>query len=161
MPTEIERKYLVQGDGWRESVTSQTPMRQGYFETGPASTVRVRIEGERAVLTIKGPTVGISRAEYEYEIPLDDARQMLDIFCEGRQVEKVRYYVRHAQKTWEVDVFEGANQGLVVAEVELERADEEVDIPEWVGEEVSHDSRYRNAYLARNPWTPRPETPGT
>jgi adenylate cyclase len=156
MPTEIERKYLVKGDAWKKSVTDQTPMRQGYFETGPGSTVRVRIEGERAVLTIKGPTVGISRAEYEYEIPHDDARQMLDIFCEGRQVEKVRFYVTYAQKTWEVDVFEGANQGLVLAEVELERADEDVEIPEWIGEEVSHDSRYRNACLARRPfetWT--------
>ena len=151
MPTEIERKYLVKGDGWRASATDHVPMRQGYFQTGPGSTVRVRIEGERAVLTIKGPTVGISRAEYEYEIPLGDARQMLDIFCEGRQVEKVRHYVSHAQKTWEVDVFEGANQGLVLAEVELERADEEVDVPKWIGEEVSHDSRYRNACLARQP----------
>jgi adenylate cyclase len=148
MPTEIERKYLVTGDAWRQAVTSQTPMRQGYFETGPASTVRVRIEGARAVLTIKGPTVGISRTEYEYEIPIEDARQMLDIFCEGRQVQKVRFYVSFAQMTWEVDVFEGENEGLVLAEVELERADQEVEVPEWIGQEVSHDSRYRNACLA-------------
>lgn len=152
MPTEIERKFLVTSDAWRDAVTDQTPMRQGYFDTAPGATVRPRIEGERAVLTIKGPTVGISRAEYEYEIPLEDARQMLDIFCEGRQVEKVRYYVEHAGKTWEVDVFEGANEGLVTAEVELERPDEAVEIPEWIGEDVSRDSRYRNAALARRPF---------
>ncbi|QDG53221.1 CYTH domain-containing protein [Persicimonas caeni] len=153
MPTEIERKFLVTGDSWKERVVAQTPMRQGYFETGPMSTVRVRIEGERAVLTIKGPTVGISRAEYEYEIPMEDARQMLDIFCTDRQVEKVRYDVEFGGKLWEVDVFEGANAGLVTAEVELERPDEEVELPAWIGDDVSKESRYRNACLARQPWT--------
>ena len=155
MPTEIERKYLVTSDGWKQNVVAQKPMRQGYFETGPRSTVRVRTIGdERAVLTIKGPTVGISRAEYEYEVPVNDAREMLDIFCEDRQVEKVRYDVEHAGKVWEVDVFEGANAGLVLAEIELDRPDEAFDVPEWIGEDVSHDSRYRNACLARRPWTP-------
>lgn len=153
MPTEIERKFLVTSDAWKDLVVAETPMRQGYFETGPMSTVRVRIEGERAVLTIKGPTVGISRAEYEYEIPMEDARQMLDTFCEGRQVNKVRYDVEFGGKVWEVDVFEGANEGLVTAEVELERPDEEVIIPGWIGEDVSAESRYRNACLARQPWS--------
>ena len=151
MPTEIERKFLVTGDGWKDAVVAQTPMRQGYFETGPMSTVRVRIEGERAVLTIKGPTVGISRAEYEYEIPMGEAHEMLDTFCQGRQVEKIRYDVEHGGKTWEVDVFEGENEGLVLAEVELDRPDEEVAIPDWIGEDVSADSRYRNACLAVKP----------
>ncbi len=154
MPTEIERKYLVTSDAWKQNVVSETPMRQGYFDTGPDSTVRVRLEGERAVLTIKGPTVGISRAEYEYEIPEADAREMLDMFCGDCQVEKVRYDVEHAGKRWEVDVFEGANQGLVLAEIELDRPDEAFDVPAWIGEDVSHDSRYRNACLARRPWTP-------
>ena len=153
MPTEIERKFLVTGDGWKDDVRTQTAMRQGYFETGTMSTVRVRIEGDRAVLTIKGPTVGISRAEYEYEIPMGDAEEMLDIFCGERQVEKVRYEVDFAGKVWEVDVFEGDNAGLVLAEVELERPDEQVELPDWVGEDVSKDSRYRNASLAVRPVT--------
>jgi adenylate cyclase len=151
VPIEIERKFLVTGAGWEDAIVDQTPMRQGYFETGPQTTVRVRITGERAVLTIKGPTVGISRAEYEYEIPRGDAAEMLDIFCAGRQVEKVRFDVEHAGHLWEVDVFEGANEGLVLAEVELERADEDVELPDWVGEDVSQDSRYRNACLAVQP----------
>lgn len=151
MATEIERKFLVDSDGWKESVVDQTPMRQGYFETGPMSTVRVRIQGDEARLTIKGPTVGFSRAEYEYPIPVEDAREMLDIFCAERQVEKVRFDVRHAGHLWEVDVFEGANAGLVLAEIELDRPDEAFEMPEWIGEEVSKDSRYRNASLARSP----------
>lgn len=155
MPIEIERKFLVTGDGWRDEVVDQIPMRQGYFETAPEATVRVRIEAERAVLTIKGPTVGVSRAEYEYDIPPEEAREMLDIFCEGRQVEKVRYIVQHAGDTWEVDVFSGDNEGLVTAEIELDRPDQSFDLPDWVGEEVSHDPRYRNAVLARSPWEER------
>ncbi|MFW5968346.1 MAG: CYTH domain-containing protein [Persicimonas sp.] len=153
MPIEIERKFLVTGDGWKDEVVEQIPMRQGYFETAPEATVRVRIEGERAVLTIKGPTVGVSRAEYEYEIPIEEAREMLDIFCEGRQVEKTRYIVRHGTDTWEVDVFSGDNEGLVTAEIELDRPDERFERPDWLGEDVSHDSQYRNAALARNPWS--------
>lgn len=151
MPTEIERKFLVTGEGWRPQEVERVPMRQGYFETGSDSTVRVRVEGERAVLTIKGPTVGISRLEYEYEIPVEDAHQMLEAFCAGRQVEKVRHLVDHAGKRWEVDVFEGANAGLVLAEIELERPDEAFEKPPWVGEDVSHQSRYRNACLAVRP----------
>ncbi|AWV89030.1 CYTH domain-containing protein [Bradymonas sediminis] len=155
MAVEIERKFLVCSQLWRADVFDEIPMRQGYFESAPGATVRVRIEGERAVLTIKGPTVGLSRAEFEYEIPMADAREMLDTFCQGRQVEKVRYLVKHGEHTWEVDVFEGANAGLVMAEVELDRDDEAVATPEWIGEEVSHDRRYRNGYLARHPWAER------
>lgn len=155
MAIEIERKFLVSSMQWKADVFQEITMRQGYFESAPGATVRVRIEGERAVLTIKGATVGLSRAEYEYEIPMGDAREMLDIFCEGRQVEKVRHLVKVGAHTWEVDVFEGANAGLVMAEVELGRADETVELPEWVGKEVSHERRYRNGYLARHPWAER------
>src|SRR5690554_8000272 len=110
MAIEIERKFLVSSMQWKDDVFQEIPMRQDYFESAPGATVRVRIEGERAVLTIKGATVGLSRAEYEYEIPMGDAREMLDIFCEGRQVEKVRHLVTVGAHTWEVDVFEGANE---------------------------------------------------
>lgn len=155
MAIEIERKFLVSSEQWKAGVFKKTPMRQGYFESAPGVTVRVRIQGERAVLTIKGATVGLSRAEYEYEIPLSDAREMLDLFCAGRQVQKVRHLLKVGAHTWEVDVFEGANAGLVMAEVELGRADEPVALPEWVGEEVSHDRSFSNGYLARHPWGER------
>src|SRR5690554_1374946 len=155
MAIEIERKFLVISEQWKADVFKKIPMRQGYFESAPGATVRVRIEGERAVLTIKGATVGLSRAEYEYDISMSDAREMLDLFCEGRQVQKVRHLLKAGAHTWEIDVFEGANAGLVMAEVELGRADEPVELPEWVGQEVSHDRRYRNGYLARHPWGER------
>lgn len=154
MAIEIERKFLVISDLWRQNIRREIPMRQGYFETAPGATVRVRLQGERAVFTIKGPTRGIARAEFEYEIPPADARAMLALFCEGRQVEKTRYLVEFAEKIWEVDVFSGAHQGLIVAEIEMSRPDEEVALPVWVGEEVSADPRFRNAYLARHPGRP-------
>lgn len=151
MAVEIERKFLVRSDGWRAHATRAISMRQGYFDTAGSVTVRVRRADERAVLTIKGPALGLARAEYEYEIPAGEADAMLDSFCRGRQVEKTRHIVEFSGKIWEVDVFGGAHQGLVLAEVELERPDEPVTLPEWVGEEVSHDPRYRNAHLARHP----------
>lgn len=149
MAVEIERKFLVKSDSWKAHATRAISMRQGYFDTAGGVTVRVRRQDERAVLTIKGPALGLARAEYEYEIPADDADAMLDSFCQGRQVEKTRHIVEFAGKIWEVDVFGGAHQGLVLAEVELARPDEPVALPGWVGEEVSHDPRYRNARLAR------------
>jgi Uncharacterized protein conserved in bacteria len=154
MAIEIERKFLVTGDGWRAEVTGSAALRQGYLSTSAKATVRIRIfDDERAVLTLKGPTSGISRAEFEYDVPMADGLAMLDM-ARPNVVEKRRHMVPHAGLTWEVDVFEGAHAGLVMAEVELDRADQRIDLPEWVGREVSHDDRYANASLSRTPGVP-------
>ena len=151
MPLEIERKFLVNGDAWKRS--KGTLYRQGYLSTVKERTVRVRLEGERAVLTIKGITRGATRAEFEYEIPFEDAEQLLDDLCERPLIEKTRYKIEHAGLTWEVDEFLNENTGLVVAEVELESEDQQFDLPEWLGEEVTRDPRYYNANLVSHPFT--------
>jgi adenylate cyclase len=149
---EIERKYLVLSDAWREQVCRQTSYRQGYLMSSPASSVRVRIGGGKAHLNIKSATVGATRLEFEYPVPLDDAETMLRELCDGALVEKTRYEVEHEGRTWEVDVFEGDNAGLVVAEIELEDEAEEVPIPPWAGEEVTDNPRYYNACLVSRPY---------
>ncbi len=151
MGIEIERKFLVSGEGWREEGRG-IPFRQGYLQHG-SCTVRVRTEGERGVLTIKGPVHGISRAEYEYEIPFSDAEAMLDTLVDGLVIRKVRHTVFYRGKAWVVDVFGEENAGLIVAEIELESEDEAFDLPPWVGEEVTHDRRYSNAQLAEHPFS--------
>ncbi len=147
---EIERKFLVKGDGWRDGARA-TPMRQGYLAYGPPASVRVRIEGTRAFLNVKESSPDISREEFEYAIPIQDAEALIRL-CPGGVVSKTRYRVRHAEHDWEVDVFDGANAGLIVAEVELDTVDEAVALPPWIGEEVSRDLRYRNTYLAQHPY---------
>jgi adenylate cyclase len=147
---EIERKFLVKDDGWR-GLAPGVAYRQGYLPTTGA-TVRVRIAGERGYLTIKGPTQGVGRAEYEYEVPLADARELLDTLCARPQIEKRRYRIPVGKHVFEVDEFAGDNEGLVIAEVELKSADEPFERPAWVGEEVSHDPRYFNSALARHPF---------
>lgn len=156
MGREIERKFLVQGRPW-EGVPG-TPYRQGYLASGYGVTVRVRLAGDRAYLTVKGPTSGFSRDEYEYPIPPGDAASMLETLCGGRLVEKTRHLLVHAGRTWEVDVFVGANRGLVLAEVELESEDAAVELPPWAGAEVTGDYRYANAFLARRPFSTWGET---
>jgi CYTH domain-containing protein len=151
MGHEIERKFLVRGDAWRAAATG-TPFRQGFLSTVPERTVRVRVAGSRGLLTIKGITIGARRAEYEYEIPLQDAQQMLDELCERPLIEKVRYLVPVGAHTWEIDVFEADNAGLVVAEIELEHEDEPFETPPWLGDEVTHDPRYFNASLVKAPY---------
>jgi len=151
MGTEIERKFLVR-DVSVVNYAQAIPYRQGYLSTVPARTVRIRIAGDHAYITIKGTNTGASRAEFEYEIPLDDARELLPM-CEPPLIEKTRYRIEHAGLTWELDVFEGENAGLVVAEVELPAADTPVDMPAWVGEEVTGDPRYYNANLVARPFT--------
>lgn len=150
MGIEIERKFLVQGQPWHQR--QGTYYRQGYLTTDPERTVRVRIAGEEGILTIKGRSDGASRAEFEYAIPLADASQLLEEFCPGPQIEKIRYCIDHAGLTWEVDVFRGANSGLVIAEVELENPDQQVELPPWAGREVTGDKRFFNAYLAEHPY---------
>jgi len=152
MATEIERKFLVQRDAWRADTAAGVRYRQGYLASFPSPVVRVRVAGDRGYLTIKGPTSGISRMEFEYPIPLADAEAMLDALCAAPLIEKVRYRVPYAGHTWEVDAFEGANAGLLLAEVELPAADAPVELPPWVGREVSDDPRYFNANLAVHPF---------
>lgn len=152
MATEIERKYLVVGDAWR-TLGSGTTYRQGYLSTVKERTVRVRVVGDRGTLTIKGLTVGATRTEYEYDIPVDDANHMLDDLCEQPVIDKTRFIVEYAGLTWEIDEFTGANAGLIVAEVELDSEDQAIELPDWIGEEVSHDPRYFNANLIAHPYT--------
>jgi adenylate cyclase len=152
MATEIERKFLVSDDGWRRQARDAIRLRQGYLAGGTNSSIRVRSGGGLAQLNIKSATLGVRRREYEYSIPLSDAEEILDHLCERPLIEKTRYHVDHAGHTWEVDVFEGDNAGLVVAEIELEREDEEFARPAWLGEEVSHDPRYYNVCLVKHPY---------
>jgi adenylate cyclase len=152
MAVEIERKFLVKGDNWRQQARSAVRYRQGYLaESGPGS-VRVRIGGDRAHLNIKSATLDMQRHEYEYEIPLQDAEEMLDNLCLRPLVEKTRYEIPHGDHTWEVDVFEGDNEGLVVAEIELQDPNEPFDLPEWADEEVTDDTRYYNVRLVKHPY---------
>jgi len=152
MGQEIERKYLVRGDAWRR-LAEGTVYRQGYLSTVKERTVRVRTMGDRGFLTVKGITVGATRTEFEYAIPLDDADRMLDELCLRPLIEKTRYLVTHGGHEWEIDEFTGENAGLVVAEVELDSEDEAIALPEWIGDEVTHDPRYFNANLIAHPFT--------
>lgn len=151
MGNEIERKFRVD-PAWRppgEGVAFE----QGYLSAHPERVVRVRVEGNQAKLTIKGATTGVTRAEYEYPIPVDDARAMLRDLCEKPIIEKRRHVVKYADKTWEVDVFAGDNAGLVIAELELASEDEAFARPPWVREEVSDDPRYYNSNLVKAPYS--------
>lgn len=152
MGKEIERKFLVMNESWRNAVQDESRYEQGYLAVTDQCAVRVRIDDERALLNIKNATLDIERQEYEYPVPVADAREMLASLCAGRSLSKVRYRVEHDDHTWEVDVFEGANEGLVLAEIELESRDQAFSIPTWVGEEVSGDPRYLNSSLAMHPY---------
>ena len=158
MAVEIERKFLVHMDRL-PTLPSGTRLCQGYIPTLNNTTVRVRLSGIRAFLTLKGPSAGISRPEFEYEIPPQDAEQMIALLCAGGTVDKIRYEIEHEGLVWELDIFSGENSGLVVAELELTHEDQPFSVPEWVGEEVSSDSRYSNFALLQTPfkrWTARP-----
>jgi len=150
MATEIERKFLVQGEGWRKG--QALLFRQGYLNRDKERTVRVRIAGDKAFLTIKGLSIGAARAEFEYKIPHADAEQLL-LLCDGPLIEKTRYLVHHAGMLWEVDEFHGANNGLVVAEIELQTETQAFDKPAWLGMEVTDDKRYFNSSLAVQPFS--------
>ena len=152
MGVEIERKFLLQGDAWR-GLGQAVLLRQGYLSSARERVVRVRIEGEQAMLTIKGANVGATRGEWEYPIPLADAVELLDGLCEQPLIEKVRHRIEHAGMVWEVDEFLGANAGLVVAEIELASEDQPFEKPDWIGAEVSGDARYYNANLIRHPFS--------
>jgi adenylate cyclase len=155
---EIERKFLLAGDAWR-ALAEPVLLRQGYLCSDPARTVRVRIEGVHATVTIKGKSAGATRGEWEYPIPVDEAGELLDGLCEQPLIEKYRRRIAWAGHTWEVDEFLGANAGLVVAEIELAAEDEAFARPDWIGAEVTGDPRYYNSSLIRFPfaqWGNRP-----
>lgn len=153
MGLEIERKFLVQNDNWRTDDAEGTPFCQGYLNSNLQRVVRVRTMGEKAVLTVKGLNSGAIRREFEYEIPLADANAMLDDLCERPLIKKTRYEIEFGGNTWEVDEFAGENEGLVVAELELESEDEDFARPDWLGEEVTDDPRYFNSNLVLRPYT--------
>jgi adenylate cyclase len=150
--TEIERKFLVKNDSWRKSAPEGISILQGYITTGPPIAVRIRIAGSKANLNLKKSLVDIARDEFEYDIPTEEAAQLLGHFCVGHIIEKRRYEVVYDGCTWEIDVFEGANEGLVVAELELDSEEQSFDRPSWLGEEVSGDPRYLNTNLSLCPY---------
>lgn len=152
MGIEIERKFLVKKDKWEQVVKEERSLfRQGYILSDQQKTVRVRLTDTEAFLTIKGQTVGVARPEFEYNIPTEDARHMLDNFCIS-ELSKIRYFIPHDGHTWEVDEFLGQNEGLIVAEIELASEDEPFALPEWVDKEVTSEKKYTNSNLAVKPY---------
>jgi len=151
MGIEIERKFLVEGNQWK-SLAIGIYYRQGYLVRDPDTTVRVRIAGSSGFLTIKGRVDHLARPEFEYDIPIDEAREMLDLWCGQQVIEKNRYRILYGHCIWEVDEFLGENAGLVIAEIELSSVEQGFDRPEWVGDEVSGDIRYYNSYLVKHPY---------
>lgn len=152
MGVEIERKFLLAGEGWRQ-MGAPVLLRQGYLCADPVRTVRVRIEGDEGRITVKSKSTGATRGEWEYPIPLDEAQELLDRLCERPLVEKYRRRIAYAGFTWEVDEFLGENAGLVVAEIELPSEDAVFDKPDWIGQEVTGDKRYYNSSLIRFPFS--------
>lgn len=148
---EIERKYLVKDESFK-NLSEGVLYKQGYIVNLPDRVVRVRIAGEKAFLTIKGENTGISRSEYEYKIPVEEAAELLDTFCGKLIIEKYRFTIEHEGREWIVDQFLGDNEGLIITEVELGHEDEEVTHPDWVGAEVSYESRYYNSNLIKHPF---------
>ena len=151
MGVEIERKFLLRGDGWK-TLGQPVLLRQGYLSSHKERVVRVRIEGDHAVMTIKGRNVGATRGEWEYPIPMADAAELLGL-CEQPLIEKYRRRIDFAGNVWEVDEFLGVNAGLLVAEIELTSEDQAFDKPEWIGEEVTDDLRYLNSSLIKHPYS--------
>jgi adenylate cyclase len=151
MAVEIERKFLVDGDSWRPGATGQR-IRQGYLCSSADRVVRVRVTGDRAFLTVKGPQHGITRSEYEYDIPTRDATEMLERLCERPLIEKVRHHLTVNGREWVVDEFEGENAGLMIAEVEFEREGQAIALPDWVGRDVTDEPRYLNVNLVKHPY---------
>ena len=156
MGIEIERKFLLKNDDWKQQVSETHIIKQGYLQSGleksQKSSVRIRVSDQRANLNIKSVDLAMVRQEYEYEIPLPDAEHMPATLCGDVVIEKTRYHVPYASHLWEVDVFTGANTGLEMAEVELTEVDEKIDIPPWIGDEVTDDKRYYNIYLLKQPY---------
>lgn len=153
MGREIERKFLVNNDGWRTRAGKGTHYRQGYICVDPERSARVRVSADKAFLTIKGISKGAERDEFEYSIPKHDADEILDRICLQPLLDKTRYVIAASPFKWEIDEFSGDNAGLIVAEIEIDRDDADFDKPDWLGEEVTCDPRYYNANLVRNPYS--------
>mgnify|MGYP000332945996 CR=1 FL=1 len=154
MGVEIERKFLLKNDEWKAHVTETHVIKQGYLQSGldtsQKSSVRIRISNKLANINVKSAELSAVRQEFEYDIPLHDAEQMLLTLCSGVAIEKTRFYVPYESRLWEIDVFAGENKGLQMAEIELGSLDEHFERPDWLGPEVSHDERYYNNYLIKN-----------
>ena len=159
MALEIERKYLIDLEKIG-TLENGIRIKQGYLSTNKDAVVRVRVKNDKAYLTIKGSNSRITRLEFEYEIPLNEANEMLEKLCQKPVIDKTRYLINYENHTWEVDVFYGDNEGLVVAEVELSSEDEHINLPIWVKEEVSHDDRYFNSNLMKFPFKDWEENKG-
>ena len=155
MGKEIERKFLVRDNVYKKLCSGKL-YKQGYLNSNPERIVRVRVVGDKGFLTIKDKGTGLARSEFEYEIPYSDAEEILQNICEKPFIEKTRYRYEYMGHTWEIDEFHGENEGLTVAEIELENEDETFSLPEWIGEDVTYDYRYVNSNLITNPfrnWT--------
>jgi len=152
MGVEIERKFLID-ETLLPQLTDGHTIKQGYIQTADRNTVRVRVSDDKAFLTLKSSSTGATRLEFEYPVPLEDAEQMLENLCQKPFIDKKRYLIEHEGHTWELDIFEGENKGLIVAEVELESENEAFALPAWVKEEVTTDKRYANSNLIQNPYS--------
>ena len=154
MPVEIERKFLLRNDSWRQSAVSCSLLCQAYahFQENPHLTFRIRLADDQAFLTLKGPVSGCSRREFEYPIPQQDAKTILKEFCEGGHIEKYRYRIPAGNRVWEIDEFLGKNAGLIMAEIELETPDEPFERPDWLGREVTGEVRFYNSHLLEYPY---------
>ncbi len=152
MAKEIERKFLLKNNAWREKSDAGVRIKQGYLAGTDKASIRIRIEDDKANINIKSATLDIVRDEYEYSIPLEDARKILTTMCYQPFIVKTRYHVAEGDLTWEIDVFEGENAGLVVAEIELSDKHQSIPKPDWLGNEVSDDARYYNVNLVKHPY---------
>lgn len=153
MPIEIEHKFLLANDTWRKEVSHTSEYQQGYLSSNPTSSIRIRISDAKAWLNIKSATIGTYRQEYEYEIPLNEAREIIETLCHKPLITKTRHFITQQNHTWEVDEFHGENKGLCVAEIELSQLNEIFEKPDWLGKEVTDDLRYYNNNLAKNPFS--------
>jgi CYTH domain-containing protein len=149
MPVEIERKFLLANDGWKSQVVRRTHIRDGLIANNNGNKARVRIADTDATITLKSRRRGLIRTEFEYAIPYSDALEILQTMCDGRVLDKVRHFIPYAGLLWHVDVYEGIFSGVVLAEVELQHADQELDLPPWIGNEVTNDPRYRKLNMRR------------
>lgn len=151
MGVEIERKFLILNDEWKKK-GRPIKVTQGYLQTNKECTIRVRVIDDKGVITIKGQNIGATRPEYEYVIPVIDALELLENLCLKPLIDKTRYLFEYRGLTWEIDEFHRENDGLVIAEVELKSESQKIELPSWVGEEVTGDERYYNSYLSRHPY---------
>ncbi len=152
MGVEIERKFLLKNSDWKKQVDTVIHIQQGYLCSDKEKTVRIRVSGKRAWITIKGESIGMSRAEFEYDIPFEEGSSLIGL-CEKPIIDKKRYIIKTNEVIWEIDEFAGLNSGLTIAEVELENEEKTFDLPEWLGKEVTGDPKYYNSSLIKNPFT--------